>query len=171
MSTLNGCGTLYYGWKFLPDGSATATKWISVFYLPIVPIARHKIAAVEREGEKNSFILVGTLATQKGHVLITGEEKPKFKEVVLTYAKAYLALPLLMCSGWIPMAIYMFIGGKIFQIDANASAWFMPVGYIFSFAGLANFLWWPVWAVRKSYGKPPNTTLNNGRAKDGAPVS
>ena len=32
MSTLNGFGTLFYGWRHQADGTATATRWLNFLW-------------------------------------------------------------------------------------------------------------------------------------------
>src|SRR5262245_57841833 len=43
MSTFHGCGISYYGWRHADDGTAVATKWITVLWLPVFPLHRERI--------------------------------------------------------------------------------------------------------------------------------
>jgi hypothetical protein len=45
MSTVNGIGTRFYGWRPPPcaDHGAHATLWFVVFYIPLIPLARHRV--------------------------------------------------------------------------------------------------------------------------------
>jgi hypothetical protein len=45
MSTVNGIGTRFYGWQRLrcADGSAYATRWFVVFYVPLIPLTRCRL--------------------------------------------------------------------------------------------------------------------------------
>jgi hypothetical protein len=36
--SLNGCGTRYLGCRWQPDGTYITTKWITFFFLPLVPL-------------------------------------------------------------------------------------------------------------------------------------
>src|SRR5450759_4149969 len=36
--SLNGCGTRYLGCRWQSDGTYVATKWITLFFLPLVPL-------------------------------------------------------------------------------------------------------------------------------------
>ena len=45
--TLNGCGTRYYGRRDeSPDGSYVTTQWVTLFYIPLVPIASYRVLPV-----------------------------------------------------------------------------------------------------------------------------
>jgi hypothetical protein len=41
--TLNGCGTKYYGTRWLPDGSYITTKWFVIAFAPIIPLGSVRI--------------------------------------------------------------------------------------------------------------------------------
>src|ERR1700749_2258508 len=43
LGTFNGIGTRLIGWKHSDDGTATATVWFSLFYLPIFPYGRYRL--------------------------------------------------------------------------------------------------------------------------------
>jgi hypothetical protein len=54
MSTFNGIGTKLYGsMEHGPDGSYITTKWIVIFYLPIIPIGSYRVI---EEGSSNYII-------------------------------------------------------------------------------------------------------------------
>ena len=52
MSTVNGFGTLYYGWKARPDGTAEATRWIVAALFPVIPLCRHRIRVLNTRDER-----------------------------------------------------------------------------------------------------------------------
>lgn len=43
-SSINGIGTMYYGRALpRPDGSIVRTVWITVFYIPLIPLGSHRV--------------------------------------------------------------------------------------------------------------------------------
>jgi hypothetical protein len=57
MFTINGCGTKLYGsedesWE---DGSYTATKWIVILFVPIIPICSYRVLDGWDDGEEGEY--------------------------------------------------------------------------------------------------------------------
>ena len=51
MYTLNGTGTRLYGQRDeAPDSSYTATKWVVVFFLPLLPLGSYRVLAENSTG-------------------------------------------------------------------------------------------------------------------------
>ncbi len=43
-SSFNGFGSMYYGRRdMLPDGSYITTEWTTVAYIPLIPLASHRV--------------------------------------------------------------------------------------------------------------------------------
>lgn len=164
MSTYGGFGSLYYGWRHRPDGTSTATKWLAVFYIPVVPLRRDHVKVLtdfenDRIGVQSlAGGLLGTALTQTDYFQVLERLPLSFSEVGLTYAKTFLGLPLLMAFPYgVFLLVAKLIGPDLFDSDIGKQ-----VAMGISFVCLANFLWWPIWAIRKSRGK-------NASAKSGAP--
>ena len=41
--SLNGCGTRYFGCRWQADGTYITTKWITFFFLPLVPLSSVRV--------------------------------------------------------------------------------------------------------------------------------
>jgi hypothetical protein len=48
VSTFNGFGTIYYGWRHAPDGTSTATKWLVALLFPLLPLGRRRLRRLSR---------------------------------------------------------------------------------------------------------------------------
>ena len=57
MSTVNGTGTMFYGWQppRRADRTRYATQWFVLFYLPIVPLARYKVRILSDRAKEGFF--------------------------------------------------------------------------------------------------------------------
>jgi hypothetical protein len=62
MSTINGVGTTRYDWSHLSDGTAEATLWFVIGFLPIVPLKRQRLQLLSTAPESPSAIGVGLSA-------------------------------------------------------------------------------------------------------------
>jgi hypothetical protein len=58
MSTVQGVGTRFYGWKHHSDGTAHATQWFTLFYLPVVPLRRYGLRVLTDFAQKEPFMVV-----------------------------------------------------------------------------------------------------------------
>jgi hypothetical protein len=85
--TVNGIGTLYYGWKPLPDGSAEATCWFVVAFLPVLPLRRERIQLFSATPSDARL----PIAQGAGHVI---ERLPlSWSSVLKTYFMGYVVVP------------------------------------------------------------------------------
>jgi len=57
MSTVNGFGTLYYGWRARPDGTAEATRWFVAAFFPVIPLYQHRIRVLNTRDDHAIFYL------------------------------------------------------------------------------------------------------------------
>lgn len=56
-STVNGIGTMFHGKdEYESDGSYITTEWITVFWIPIIPIRSLRVRYIE-EGERGLFTI------------------------------------------------------------------------------------------------------------------
>ncbi len=46
MYSINGVGTATYGRKELPDGTCITTKWLIIFFYPILPLGSYRVTHV-----------------------------------------------------------------------------------------------------------------------------
>jgi hypothetical protein len=97
MSTVNGCGTLYYDWSHLPDGTAEATKWFVVAFLPLVPLRREHLQVITH-GEKPSFLSLKSSSAWTVQYQVFNVVPMSYYGVARTYAKAYLLLPIVLLA-------------------------------------------------------------------------
>ena len=71
-------------------------------------------------------------------------------EVLLTYLKAYAALPLLMAWPWL-LAV---LARQMFGVhpEWEETAWFMPAILVFVGVALINAIVVPMWAIQRARG-------------------
>ncbi|HEX2204571.1 MAG TPA: zinc ribbon domain-containing protein [Longimicrobium sp.] len=50
-TTVNGSGTMLLDYRPAGDGTYTATRWVTLAYLPLVPLSRTRVRPVERTAE------------------------------------------------------------------------------------------------------------------------
>lgn len=156
MSTINGCGTMYYGWDHDEEDS-TATKWFTLFYVPIIPLGRSRLKVLT-DFEKEKFLSSPSAfaAAVVGYGSRTdlyqiNENLPiAWSSVAVTYIKAYLLLPFLVV--W-PI-LFLIAFRQVFGIhpEWNNSSWFAPV--LIGFVGIAlfNAIAVPMWAIQQARG-------------------
>jgi hypothetical protein len=48
-NSFNGCGTMLLDYRALADGTYEATRWLTVFYLPLVPLSAYVIEPTSQE--------------------------------------------------------------------------------------------------------------------------
>lgn len=158
MSTLNGFGTLYYGWRHSQDGTATATKWFAISWVPVIPLYREHLRVLTdfKKDHKNIKAELGGLVV--GHVdryQILKRLPLLVREVAITLAKTYLGLPALLVG----LAIFLVLVMKVLQasgveVKPGTTAFSFYIG---GFAlMLVNFLWQAVRSIRKARGWQPN---------------
>jgi hypothetical protein len=76
----NGFGTKYYGTRLRPDGALVTTKWIVLFFVPIIPLGTVRI--IEGDLGQNNPLPTGmSLSSAK-----TTNEPLDLRMVAWTYA-------------------------------------------------------------------------------------
>jgi hypothetical protein len=101
MSTVNGWGTALRGWNHQPDGTAFATSWVVVSYLPLVPLRRYHVRVLTDFGHEpfvpppadDARFRLGVSWTEPIEVL--ARLPLSWREIGLTYLRAYVLVPLL----------------------------------------------------------------------------
>jgi len=156
MSTLNGFGALYYGWRHASDGTATATKWLAASWLPIVPLQRQHLRVLTDfdNPQRLKAELGGLVVSQTDHYQVIANTPLSTGEIALTLAKTYLGLPALLFA---PMCIVVLLM-KLLQhmgVDVRPGTTAFNIFIGASFATLLNFLYQAVRAIRKARGWQP----------------
>jgi hypothetical protein len=112
MRTLNGIGTMLYGWRHQTDGTAFATKWFVLGYVPLIPLRRYHLRVVTDLRKKESFIqtetegfLAGT-PVQKTHYEIHRDLALSPRDILRTLGRTYLLGPVLMLWPALLMALF-----------------------------------------------------------------
>ena len=98
MGTTNGVGTMYYGWRHSTDRSATATLWFVFFWLPILPLQRHRLHVLTNLREVKhltpfqalSAFLGAAEAVEQTRYHILAKERVAISEILGTYAWTYV---------------------------------------------------------------------------------
>lgn len=142
---------MYYGWSHSSDGTATATKWITAVWLPIVPLKRHRLRVLTDFDENNIESSAGGLIiSQVDTYRLLGTLSLSSREVIGTYLKTFVGLPLL----WIgPILIASLVAGLLIQmriLPPNEP----PVALLMtgSLLGFSLFMINAIRAIRKARG-------------------
>lgn len=99
LGTINGIGTRLLGWRHHEDGTATATVWLTVLFLPLFPMGRWRLLSPTKDDFEPTFSLPQLLSIFSTSKSVTTEYafvewlKISGREVLFTYAYAYLWLP------------------------------------------------------------------------------
>jgi hypothetical protein len=101
-SSINGCGTFVYGKRdFERDGSFVTTKWLIVFFIPVVPLASMRVKAL-------SFDWLPFVSTR---YLVRSKERLCSKQVASVYSYLLLLLLTLATRDFLPTsATSIFLG-------------------------------------------------------------
>jgi len=163
MSTLNGFGTLFYGWKHFPEQASTATKWLAAFYIPVVPLGRYQLRVHTSFGNDRTQVRatpIGLVASQHKYFEILGKTPLSWHEVLLTYASAFIGLPLLMFAPILAIWLLHYLGWTAhYKTQEEMPMWLTIVFAIMTAAQLVCVLYWPIWAIRKSRGMQTRSSL------------
>lgn len=169
MATLNGFGTMFYGWKHQPGEYSTATKWLAAFYIPLIPIGRYRLAVLTdfaRETTKIRATPVGLIASQEDRFDVAGKTSLSWTEVLRTYLNAFIGLPALMFG---PVAVLWLLSSMPwfphYHSDAETPVWFTALLMGTIACALGNTLYWPIWAIRQSRGMQAGQSPGARRAR------
>jgi hypothetical protein len=89
---------MYYGWRHAPDGTSEATEWITLCFLPLVPLRRHRLRVLTDFASEPRWT-----DTQVNRFEILERSPLRFGESLRTYAKAYVLLPVVLLA---PTSLY-----------------------------------------------------------------
>ncbi len=111
MATVNGLGTMRYDWSGRSDGTAEATLWFVIFFLPIVPLRREHLRVVSAQVERTGFLstvaaFCGAGAGWKSQIEVLGPIPQSPWRVLRTYLMGFIGVPLVTFVG--PMLLLVF---------------------------------------------------------------
>jgi len=73
--SINGCGTTLLDYRALPDGTYAATRWVTVFGLPIVPLSGYVIEPTSQDfnhgGQTSKFNILNKTSLAIDRVIRT----------------------------------------------------------------------------------------------------
>ena len=111
----NGIGTYYLNWEHCSDGTALATKWFAIFYLPVIPLRREQISVVSSGNDTVTTIpLLFTSYTLRDEYRVMGRVPMDWSRVVWTYVFAYLWMPILLAA---PLLVIVPLGTWALKVD------------------------------------------------------
>jgi hypothetical protein len=156
MATLNGFGNMFYGWKHQPGEDSSATKWLTIFYIPIVPLGRYRLKVLTDFNHEKTRIRatpVGMLASQENRFDILERTSLNWGEILRTYVSTFVGLPILMLG---PFLVFLGLSKLLSLVihvpKGELPLWLNGILMIGSAISLINLLWWPIWAIRRSRG-------------------
>ena len=163
MSTINGFGTTYYGWRHQSDGTATATKWLTVSWLPVIPLGRQRLRVLSdlAKPELKSEAL-GLVVSQVDRYQYLEKLPLSAGELLLTLGKTYIGLPAILILPMLGLACILVALHK-FGVDVRPETTAFEV--VMLGGGLLvflNFFWQIVLAIRRARGwqaLPDQTTV------------
>ena len=104
MSTINGIGTLRYGWNHYPDGTASATLWFVIGFLPVIPLRRERLCVVSDGLDQPRAIdvagaalgaAVGVGSGFRSQLQVLQKEPMQLAGILGTYFFGFVVTPLL----------------------------------------------------------------------------
>ena len=147
MSTVNGLGTKYYGWQPVraADRSAYATKWFVVLYVPVFPLARHKLKVLTDRANEGFF------GGAVDHYQVLGETGLAWGEVLGTWWSFLRGLLVVV----VPFVTSLWISSYLDGLREHGKPPNIPVGVV-SIAclvfSLVAAIALPMRALRRSRG-------------------
>ena len=109
MDNFMGCGTRFLNWHHYDDHSSVATRWVTMFFLPLMPVSRHRlIVYTDPSDSGNTQVggLPGVVTTfQMNDRFQILENLPIVRgEVMRTWLFAYVVMPVVLV---LPVAILL----------------------------------------------------------------
>ncbi|MGI0120138.1 hypothetical protein [Zooshikella sp. RANM57] len=156
--------TRLYGWSHFEDYS-TATLWISVLFLPIIPLKKIKLRVrTNFEGEfitKEEMLLAAigsrqvAKARENNAYEILGQESFAGAEVLSTLLAVYIGFPLLVLWPFILMGgLYLsVVSAENLSNDSAVKVVAFALYFPTLLACIANVFTVPIWAIRRTRGK------------------
>jgi hypothetical protein len=100
MSTLNGFGTMRYDWSHQADGTAEATLWFVLGFLPIVPLKRQRLRIISADPKTPTAADIGLSAIGFTQAFgtefeVIGSTPLRLWGVLRTYVRGFVVTPVL----------------------------------------------------------------------------
>ncbi|WP_340378114.1 hypothetical protein U5640_25800 [Streptomyces sp. SS7] len=126
MSTWNGFGTTYRGYSHVNrDGSHYATQWAVLFFLPVIPLRRHRLTVGD-----SAYTQYGNGSTSVTRYAVHEETALVGAEILRTYLSWWVVGPLIVFG---PPALALWLIGD----DVGFGAYFLL---------MAGCVFWCIWA-------------------------
>jgi hypothetical protein len=130
MATVNGLGTMRYDWNARSDGTAEATLWFVIFFLPIVPLRREHLRVINAEVERAGFLstvaaFCGAGAGWKSQIEVLDSIPQSPWRVLRTYLMGFIGVPLVTFVG--PMLLLVFGTTMFLKRGAPVPEWMSGV--------------------------------------------
>jgi hypothetical protein len=158
MSTINGFGTLYCGWRHFDDGTATATKWVALSWVPIFTLYKERLKVLSNFSSGHAELrseLGGLVVSQVDRYEIIERLPISGREVLLTYAKTYLGLPILLFGSiLLGFILFLLVPLKLgVEVKPGDSTFSLFIGSVF--LSLINILIQSIRCIRRARGWQP----------------
>jgi len=141
MTTTNGIGTTFYDWSKREDGSAEATDWFVVFFLPVFPLGRSNVRV--RSSAKPKFNLLDTITAFFGsgqgfasQIETIEPVTSPFWRIIRTYIFGWVVVPTIAMVGPVGSIFVLNFGADVFDYDLEEDG-----AWLFGTAGLFGLLW------------------------------
>jgi hypothetical protein len=137
--SINGCGTTLLDYRALADGTYAATRWVTVFGLPLVPLAGYVIEPTSQEyrhgGETSKFTILEKTSLALNSVirtyllavigvmpLLLGAMNSRWVNHTLGGPLAFLAM--IACFAWLVYIIFYRLknDGKAYKTKPSSAA-------------------------------------------------
>ena len=160
MSSKDGFGTSYYGWRHLADGTATATKWVTVSWLPVIPLHRQRLRVLTNFANPELKLRAGRLTVAKFDQVDRYQFLEKLplsaKEIGTTLCKTYLGLPAIFLLPMLGL-VAIFLALQRFGVEVRPETPAFQLFVVGFLLNLLHFLWQVVRAIRRARGWQPTT--------------
>lgn len=121
MFTIAGFGTMYYGWQHYKDGVSTATKWLVVSWIPLIPLSRYCLKVHTDFKDRRFLAHVGPSPFFPFAISFVDEYQVLeriplcVREIIRTYFRTFVLGPPLVLWPW------LLIWGFYYLIQQNPS--------------------------------------------------
>ena len=158
MSTIQGIGTRFYGWTHHDDGTAHATQWFALFFLPVIPLRRYHLRVLTDFKAKEPFLAVPKYGFFAGYP--TGIQVDHYdllertplvgREIARTLLLTYVVGPILMV--W-PISLFLALSSLVkHNPEWKDAAWLIYVFVALIAMSFGNAIAVPLIALRKTRG-------------------
>lgn len=155
MSSINGFGPLYYGWRHAADGTATATQWACAFWVPLLPLRRQRLRIASNLAQPTLRSHLGGLVVSQTDTYELLDTTPlQLPEIAATLTRTYLGLPALLI-GPVLLAGVALLAARQLGLDTTPGSPAFTVYVGLGFVGILNFLYQAVRAIRRARGWQP----------------